>query len=120
MRLAIIGLGRMGAGIAQRLMQAGHEVVAYDVSEKAVAAVADKGAVGASSLEDAAAKLTGPRVFWVMLPAGEITETTIETLAGIVESGDIIIDGGNTFYKDDIRRAKALADKGIHYVDVGT
>ena len=120
MRLAIIGLGRMGAGIAQRLMQAGHEVVAYDVSEKAVAAVADKGAVGASSLEDAAAKLTGPRVFWVMLPAGEITETTIETLAGIVESGDIIIDGGNTFYKDDIRRAKSLAEKGIHYVDVGT
>jgi len=120
MRVAIIGLGRMGAGIARRLLRAGHEIVAYDLSDKAVAALVDQGARGATSLQHAAQQFDGPRVFWVMLPAGDITEQTITELAGLAEPGDIVIDGGNTFYKDDIRRAKALADKGIHYVDVGT
>jgi len=120
MRVAIIGLGRMGAGIARRLLRAGHEIVAYDLSDKAVAALVDQGARGATSLQHAAQQFDGPRVFWVMLPAGDITEQTITELAGLAEPGDIVIDGGNTFYKDDIRRAKALAGKGIHYVDVGT
>jgi len=120
MRVAIIGLGRMGAGIARRLLRAGHEIVAYDLSDKAVAALVDQGARDATSLQHAAQQFDGPRVFWVMLPAGDITEQTITELAGLAEPGDIVIDGGNTFYKDDIRRAKALADKGIHYVDVGT
>jgi 6-phosphogluconate dehydrogenase len=120
MRVAIIGLGRMGAGIARRLLRAGHEIVAYDLSDKAVAALVDQGARGATSLQHAAQQFDGPRVFWVMLPAGDITEQTITELAGFGQPGDIVIDGGNTFYKDDIRRAKALAGKGIHYVDVGT
>lgn len=120
MRVAIIGLGRMGAGIARRLMRAGHEIIAYDVAEQAVAALVEHGATGATSLADAAAKFAGQRVFWVMLPAGEITETTIAQLAELAAPGDILIDGGNSFYKDDIRRAKMLAEKGIHYVDVGT
>ncbi len=120
MRVAIIGLGRMGAGIARRLMRAGHEIVAFDVAKEAVAALTEHGAIGATSLEDAASKFDGQKVFWVMLPAGEITETTIAQLADLAAPGDILIDGGNSFYKDDIRRAKALADKGIAYVDVGT
>jgi 6-phosphogluconate dehydrogenase len=120
MRVAIMGLGRMGAGIARRLLRAGHEIVAYDLSDKAVAALVDQGARGATSLQHAAQQFDGPRVFWVMLPAGDITEQTITELAGLAEPGDIVIDGGNTFYKDDIRRAKALAGRGIHYVDVGT
>ncbi|PTR10931.1 MULTISPECIES: phosphogluconate dehydrogenase (NAD(+)-dependent, decarboxylating) [unclassified Novosphingobium] len=120
MRVAIIGLGRMGAGIARRLMRAGHEIVAFDVAKEAVAALAEHGAIAATSLEDAATKFEGQKVFWVMLPAGEITEITIAQLADLAAPGDILIDGGNSFYKDDIRRAKVLADKGIAYVDVGT
>lgn len=120
MRLAMIGLGRMGANIARRLMRGGHEIVAFDRNEPAVATLVGEGATGATSLEDVAAKLQGPRIFWVMLPAGSPTESTIETLVGLSEPGDIIIDGGNTFYKDDIRRAKALREKQLHYVDVGT
>ena len=121
MRLAMIGLGRMGANIARRLMKGGHEIVAFDRDAKAVAELAGEGATAASSLQDAADKLEGPRIFWVMLPAGDPTESTIATLTGgLAQSGDIIIDGGNTFYKDDIRRAKACAEKGLHYVDVGT
>ncbi|WP_432787598.1 phosphogluconate dehydrogenase (NAD(+)-dependent, decarboxylating) [Novosphingobium rhizosphaerae] len=120
MHVAIIGLGRMGAGIARRLMRAGHEIIAFDVSEKAVAALVEQGAKGATSLADAAGQFDGQRVFWVMLPAGEITEQTIAQLADLAQSGDIVIDGGNSFFKDDVRRAKALAEKGIHYVDVGT
>ena len=120
MRVAMIGLGRMGANIARRLMRGGHEIVAFDRDEKAVAALAGEGATAATSLEDVAAKLDGPRIFWVMLPAGPPTESTIETLAGLGAPGDIIIDGGNSFYKDDVRRAIALKDKGFHYVDVGT
>ncbi|WBO21897.1 phosphogluconate dehydrogenase (NAD(+)-dependent, decarboxylating) [Sphingomonas abietis] len=120
MQIGIIGLGRMGGGIAKRLMKHGHTTVVYDQAEKAVSDLASAGATGAGSLADLVAKLDKPRAVWVMLPAGKITEETIETLSGLLEADDIIIDGGNTFYKDDIRRAKALKDKSIHYVDVGT
>jgi 6-phosphogluconate dehydrogenase len=120
MRIAMIGLGRMGAGIARRLMQHGHDIVAFDRDVKAVEALAKDGATPATSLEEIAAKLDAPRIYWVMLPAGAPTEETVQALCGITESGDIIIDGGNSFYKDDIRRAKDCANKGIHYVDVGT
>ena len=120
MRIAMIGLGRMGAGISRRLMKGGHEVVGYDHDPKAIDALVADGAVAASGLEDLAAKLEKPRVFWVMLPAGEITEQTVQALWKLGEEGDIIIDGGNSFYKDDIRRAKDCAGAGMHYVDVGT
>jgi 6-phosphogluconate dehydrogenase len=120
MQIAIVGLGRMGAGIAQRLMKHGHEVVGWDASEDTTKKIAEAGATAATSLEDVVAKLSRPRAVWVMLPAGEITETTIEKLGGLLEAGDLVIDGGNTFYKDDIRRAKTLKEKGVDYVDVGT
>ncbi len=120
MRLGIIGLGRMGANIARRLMRGGHEVVAWDRGAPAIAAVAADGATAAASIEDMADKLAAPRIFWVMLPAGEPTEQTVAAIGEIAAPGDIVIDGGNSFYKDDIRRAKALATRGIDYVDVGT
>jgi len=120
MRLAMIGLGRMGANIARRLMRGGHEIVAFDRNAEAVSGLGGEGATAANSLEDVVAKLQSPRIFWVMLPAGGPTESTIETLTGLAEPGDIIIDGGNTFYKDDIRRAAALRDKQLRYADVGT
>ncbi|HWL46861.1 MAG TPA: decarboxylating 6-phosphogluconate dehydrogenase [Sphingomonadaceae bacterium] len=120
MRIGLIGLGRMGGNIARRLMRDGHAVVAYDRDATAVAELAKEGVVAASSLEDAVAKLDGQRIFWVMLPAGAPTEQTITALTGLCTPGDILIDGGNTFYKDDIRRAKACREKQLHYVDVGT
>jgi 6-phosphogluconate dehydrogenase len=120
MRLAVIGLGRMGANIARRLMRGGHGVIAFDRDEKAVSELAGEGAIAAGSLEGVAARFEGRRVFWVMLPSGKPTETTITTLAELASAGDIIIDGGNSFYKDDIRRSRSLKDKGIDYVDVGT
>jgi 6-phosphogluconate dehydrogenase len=120
MRLAMIGLGRMGAGIARRLMEHGHEIVGYDHNEEAVQALAGDGATPASSLEDVVAKLEAPRIFWVMLPAGVPTENTVQTLMDLASPGDIVIDGGNSFYKDDIRRAKTAAERALHYVDVGT
>ena len=120
MRLAMIGLGRMGANIVRRLMHDGHEVVAFDRKPTAVDELANEGAIGASSFSDIAAKLESPRIFWVMLPAGEPTEVAVAALTALASPGDIIIDGGNTFYKDDIRRAKVCADKQLHYVDVGT
>ncbi len=121
MRLAMIGLGRMGANIALRLMRGGHEIVAFDRDPKAVEKLAGDGAAGAASLEEVAGKLeAGHRIFWVMLPAGDPTEQTIETLIGLSAPGDVIIDGGNTFYKDDIRRAASCKMKDLHYVDVGT
>ena len=120
MRLAMIGLGRMGANIARRLMGGGHEIVAFDRDEAAVAALVADGAEGAASLEELAAKLQAPQIFWVMLPAGGPTEDTVAALRGLAEPGDVIIDGGNTFYKDDIRRHRECAEKGVHYVDVGT
>ena len=120
MKIGLIGLGRMGGNIARRLMRGGHEVVAFDRNAKSVETLAGEGASPADGLDSMRAQLGSPAIFWVMLPAGNPTESTIETLAASAQAGDIIIDGGNSFYKDDIRRAKALADKGIRYVDVGT
>jgi 6-phosphogluconate dehydrogenase len=120
MRIGMIGLGRMGGNIVRRLMQKGHESVVYDRDQPAIDKLAGEGANGASDLKDMKAKLSKPAIFWVMLPAGQPTESTIQELADIAEPGDIIIDGGNSFYKDDIRRAKMLREKQVHYVDVGT
>lgn len=120
MHVGIIGLGRMGGNIARRLIRAGHDIIAWDRGEQAIEAVVTDGATPATSLEDMADKLTTPRIFWVMLPAGEPTAQTIAALGRIATPGDVIVDGGNSFYKDDIRRAKALAARGIDYVDVGT
>jgi 6-phosphogluconate dehydrogenase len=120
MKLGIIGLGRMGGNIGRRLMRAGHQVVAYDRDAKAVEALVADGAEAASSLAGIKPMLDSPAVWWVMLPAGEPTEQTVAALAETAAPGDIIIDGGNSFYKDDIRRAKTLAERGIRYVDVGT
>src|SRR6266481_4855654 len=120
MQLGVIGLGRMGGNIVRRLMRSGHSAVVYDKDEKAVAALASDGAAGAKALEDFVAKLEKPRTAWVMLPAGKITEATIEALAKLMQGGDAIIDGGNSFWQDDVRRGKALKQRGIHYVDVGT
>ncbi|OUC54483.1 6-phosphogluconate dehydrogenase (decarboxylating) [Sphingobium sp. GW456-12-10-14-TSB1] len=120
MQLAIIGLGRMGAGIARRLIRGGHQLVVFDHNQSATNALADEGAIGAISLEDAAARLSQPRIFWIMLPAGAPTERTVETLIDLASPGDILIDGGNSFYKDDIRRAKTCCEKQLLYVDVGT
>jgi 6-phosphogluconate dehydrogenase len=120
MKIGMIGLGRMGGNIARRIMRAGHQSVVFDRDEAAVQKLVGDGAEGATSLEDMKAKLDSPAIYWVMLPAGGPTEQTIETIAGFAQSGDIIIDGGNSFYKDDIRRARTLAEKGIRYIDVGT
>ena len=120
MQLGMIGLGRMGGNIVRRLMRDGHTAVVYDKDAKAVAGLAGEGAQGANTLEEFIAKLDKPRTVWVMLPAGRITETTIETVAKVMEADDVIIDGGNTFWQDDVRRGKALMERGIHYVDVGT
>src|SRR5579871_425449 len=120
MQLGMIGLGRMGGNIVRRLMRHGHSTVVYDKDPKAVAAIAGEGAAGANALEEFVKKLDKPRTAWVMLPAGRITETTIDALSKLMESGDVVIDGGNTFWQDDVRRGKALKEKGIHYVDVGT
>jgi 6-phosphogluconate dehydrogenase len=120
MQLGMVGLGRMGAGLVRRLIEDGHRCVGYDVSPDAVTAVEADGAVGAESIADFAAKLEKPRAAWVMVPAGEITDTTIASLAEVLEPGDTIIDGGNTYYHDDLRHAAELREKGIHHVDVGT
>src|SRR5947209_3091156 len=116
----MVGLGRMGAGIVRRLMADGHRCVGYDVSADAVKAVEADGMTGSGSLEEFAAKLEKPRTAWVMVPAGEITEKTIKAVAEVFESGDAIIDGGNTHYLDDIRHAAELREHGIHHVDCGT
>jgi 6-phosphogluconate dehydrogenase len=120
MQLGVIGMGRMGANIARRLMRGGHQCVVWDRDAKAVGEVVKDGAAGASDPADLVKRLDAPRAVWVMLPAGGPTEETIAELGGLLTSGDTVIDGGNTFYKDDIRRAKALAEKQITYVDVGT
>lgn len=120
MQLGVIGLGRMGGNIVRRLMRAGHECVVYDRDPKPGQALAADGAVIASDLKDLVSKLQAPRAVWVMLPAGKITEATLTELAGLVSEGDTLIDGGNAFWKDDVRRGKELAAKGIHYMDVGT
>ena len=119
MQLGMIGLGRMGANIVRRLIRDGHECVVYDVNEAAIAQLEREGAIGARSLAEFASKLTTPRAAWIMVPAA-IAGDTVSELAGHCERGDIVIDGGNSYYRDDIDRAEALAPQGIHYVDVGT
>jgi 6-phosphogluconate dehydrogenase len=119
MQLGMIGLGRMGANLVRRLMRDGHECVVYDVSADAVKALEGEGATGATTLEEFAEKLTKPRAAWIMVPAAVVDET-LEGLVPLFEADDIIIDGGNSYYHDDIRRAKQLAEQKIHYVDVGT
>ena len=120
MQLAMVGLGRMGSNMTLRLIGGGHEVVAWDRQSAAVAAVAARGAAGVESLDELVRRLAPPRVVWIMVPAGDPTEATIAALSERLQSGDVIIDGGNTFFKDDVRRARLLRDRGLHYVDVGT
>ena len=120
MQLGVIGLGRMGGNITRRLMRDGHQCVVFDRDAGAVGKLAADGASGAKDLADLVRQLQPPRAVWVMLPAGAPTEETVTALAGVMQAGDTIIDGGNTFYKDDIRRAEALKAKGLTYVDVGT
>jgi 6-phosphogluconate dehydrogenase len=118
-QIGMVGLGRMGAGLTRRLHSAGHEVVVYDVNQKAVAALAADGAIGATSLADLAAHLDAPRAVWLMIPAA-FTEGTVNDVAAVLAPGDAIIDGGNSDWRDDIRRAKALTNQKIHYIDAGT
>jgi 6-phosphogluconate dehydrogenase len=120
MELGIVGLGRMGANMARRLMRDGHTIVAFDVNPDAVKQLEGEGASGASSLEGMASKLSAPRAVWMMVPAGEITEQTVDGVMAVLEQGDAIVDGGNSYYRDDIRRAAKVGEKGIDYVDCGT
>jgi 6-phosphogluconate dehydrogenase len=120
MQIGMIGLGRMGGNMSRRLMKAGHACVVFDANAKPREALAKEGATAVASLEDLVKTLKKPRAVWVMLPAGQITEETVDTLGGLLESEDIIVDGGNSFYNDDIRRAKKLAGNHVRYVDCGT
>ena len=120
MRLGMVGLGRMGANMTRRLMRGGHELVVTDLSPDNVKKIAGEGAIGSSSIDDFVSKLGKPRIAWMMVPAGEPTEETVVTLSQKFQAGDILIDGGNSYFKDDIRRFKMLKDRGISYVDVGT
>ncbi|MGH6993488.1 MAG: phosphogluconate dehydrogenase (NAD(+)-dependent, decarboxylating) [Caulobacteraceae bacterium] len=120
MQLGIVGLGRMGANIARRLMRGDHRCVVWDRDENQVSKLSREGAAPARDLADLAAQLSPPRAVWVMLPAGDATDGAVDALSRVLAGGDVVLDGGNTFYRDDIRRAKALSAKSIHYVDVGT
>jgi 6-phosphogluconate dehydrogenase len=120
MQLGMVGLGRMGSNMVRRLMKGGHECVVTDLSADAVASLAKEGAIGAQSLKDLVAALRPPRAVWVMVPAGAPTEQTVTTLGELLQQDDTIIDGGNSWFKDDVRRAKLLAPKPVHYVDAGT
>jgi 6-phosphogluconate dehydrogenase len=119
MQLGMIGLGRMGANLVRRLQRAGHQCVVYDRAQAAVQQLEGEGAVGATSLEDLVAKLDAPRAAWVMVPAG-VAGRVVEELAGLLAPDDVVIDGGNSYYRDDVRRAEALAARGLHYLDIGT
>ena len=119
MQLGMVGLGRMGANLTRRLMRGGHQVVVSDVSADAVAALGGEGAVTSDSLADLASKLDPPRAVWVMVPAA-VTGRVVDDVAGVLEPGDIVIDGGNSYYRDDLERAARLRESGLHYVDVGT
>ena len=120
MQLGMVGLGRMGANMTRRLMRGGHQLVVSDLSPDAVKGLAADGATGSSSLADLVSKLTAPRAAWVMVPSGDPTQKTVETLLSLMQSGDTIIDGGNSYFKDDVRRSEMCSAKGVHYVDVGT
>jgi 6-phosphogluconate dehydrogenase len=120
MQIAMVGLGRMGANMVRRLLKGGHQCVVFDRTPDTVAQLAKEGATGAASLADLVAKLEAPRTVWLMLPAGDVTEHAVGELAGLLAAGDAVIDGGNSYYKDDVRRAGQLSDKGIHYLDAGT
>jgi len=120
MQLGMVGLGRMGANMTRRLMLGGHKLVVSDLSADSVKQLAGEGATGSSSLEDLVSKLKPPRAVWIMVPSGPPTEQTVNKLAEHMQAGDAIIDGGNSYFKDDVRRAKELAPRGIHYIDVGT
>ena len=119
-QLGMVGLGRMGSNMVRRLMRAGHECVVYDHTQEHVKQIAGEGAVGSESLADLASKLTPPRSVWAMVPAGDITEQVVHDIAEVLEEGDAIIDGGNSYYRDDIRRAAEVREKGIDYIDCGT
>jgi 6-phosphogluconate dehydrogenase len=119
MQLGMIGLGRMGANLVRRLLRGGHECVVFDVNPESVARLQAEGAVGAASLDDLAARLTPPRAAWVMVPAG-VAGRAVAELAERMQPGDVVIDGGNSYYRDDVDRARALAARGVHYLDVGT
>ncbi len=120
MQLGMVGLGRMGANMTRRLMRGGHTMVVSDLSADAVKRIAGEGAVASSSLDDLVSRLTAPRAAWIMVPSGDPTEKTVQALLGCMQAGDTIIDGGNSYFKDDVRRSKICASKGVHYVDVGT
>jgi 6-phosphogluconate dehydrogenase len=120
MQLGMVGLGRMGANMTRRLLRGGHTMIVSDLSPEAVKSIAGEGAVASSSLDDLLSKLTAPRAVWIMVPAGNPTEKTVLALLGSMKAGDTIIDGGNSYFKDDVRRSKLCAAKGVHYVDVGT
>jgi 6-phosphogluconate dehydrogenase len=119
MQLGMVGLGRMGSNISRRLMRRGHEMVVYDLNDAAVRQLEGEGAIGTATVQDFVAKLTPPRAAWVMVPAA-VAGQSVSALAEVMERGDIVIDGGNTYYRDDIERFASLAERGIHYVDVGT
>ena len=120
MQLGMIGLGRMGGNMVRRLMRGGHQCVVFDLNPENVKHISDEGATGAASMEDFVSKLSRPRAAWVMVPSGDATEQTVMKLAALMQAGDTIIDGGTSYYKDDIRRSKMLAERGIVYCDVGT
>src|SRR5260370_4934379 len=120
MQLGMVGRGRMGANMTRRLMRGGHSLAVSDLSPDSVKQLAGEGAVGSSSLEDLIAKLTPAGAVWIMIPAGGPTEATVQKLAQNMQTGDAIIDGGNSYFKDDVRRANELKGNGIHYIDVGT
>ena len=120
MKLGMIGLGKMGANMTRRLLQGGHEVVVTDLSSDAIGSAEKEGAVGAQDMTTLVGQLATPRIIWIMVPSGDPTEKTINQLADILNEGDIVIDGGNSNYKDSIRRGESLREKGIHFVDVGT
>src|SRR5512133_1973080 len=119
-QLGMVGLGRMGANLVRRLMRDRHDCVVYDVNPDPIKELQGEGARGASSLKELTEKLEAPRAVWVMVPAGEITERTVHEVADVLESGDAIIDGGNSYYRDDIRRSQELGERGIDYIDCGT
>src|SRR5262245_58337258 len=120
MQLGVVGLGRMGSNIVRRLMRNGHRCVVYNRNPDPVQELARAGATPATSRDDLATKLEPPRAAWVMLPAGDVTEAAVMRLGASMDAGDILIDGGNSHYRDDVRRARGLAAKGVRYLDVGT